>query len=123
MPVECQLNTPVTWTDFLLSGWLNADAILTASAFGDHDRESVTAILDLSQTLATDHFAPHYKAADQDEPVLVDGVVKTILDMGFAVEAFRDAGFFAMSFPEEQGGLQLPYRHRRSRERGFGLRT
>ena len=95
--------------DFLLFHWLNADAILTAPAFGDHDRESVTAILDLSQTLATDHFAPHYKAADQDEPVLVDGVVKTHPDMKPAIEAFRDAGFFAMSFPEEQGGLQLPY--------------
>ena len=94
--------------DFLLFNWLNADAILAAPAFGDHDRESVTAILDLSQTLATDHFAPHYKAADQDEPVLFDGVVKTYPDMKPAIDAFRDAGFFAMSFPEEQGGCNYP---------------
>jgi len=95
--------------DFLLFDWLDVDTVLASSKFGDHDSDSVSAILDLSQTIADDHFAPHYKSADQNEPVLVDGRVQTHPEMKPAIDAFRDAGFFAMSFSEDQGGLQLPY--------------
>ena len=49
--------------DFLLWDWLRIEPLL-----GDHDRETIDAVLELSARLATDAFLPHYKASDREEP-------------------------------------------------------
>ena len=82
--------------DFLLHDWLG------------EDREHA-AILDLAEQLATDQFLNHFKAADQDEAQLLDdGSVYTHAAMGQAMVAYREAGLFALSFPEDLGGPGLP---------------
>ncbi|HEY4585258.1 MAG TPA: acyl-CoA dehydrogenase N-terminal domain-containing protein, partial [Brevundimonas sp.] len=50
--------------DFMLYDWLKMETLFQAPAFTDHTRESVDAVLDLSENLAVDLFLPHYKAAD-----------------------------------------------------------
>lgn len=82
--------------DFLLFDWL------------DESREH-SAILDLAEQVAADQFLTHFKAADQDEARLLDdGRVYTHGAMGEAMAAYREAGLFALSFPEELGGPGLP---------------
>jgi alkylation response protein AidB-like acyl-CoA dehydrogenase len=85
--------------DFLLHDWLKAGA----------EHETVDAILDLSEKLAAEAFLTHYKASDTDEPRLEDGQVRICPAIGDALAQYAELGLFAAGFPEEQGGLGLPY--------------
>jgi alkylation response protein AidB-like acyl-CoA dehydrogenase len=85
--------------DFLLHTWLEAGT----------DRQTVDAVLDLSETLATETFLPHYKRNDVEEPVLEDGTVRICPAIGDALAQYAQLGLFSAGFSEEQGGLGLPY--------------
>ncbi|MEP9359621.1 acyl-CoA dehydrogenase [Sphingomonas sp. KR3-1] len=88
--------------DFLLHDWLNASALA--------DRATVDAILDLSEKLAAEQFLPHYKRSDVEEPWLDEaGQVHICPAIGEALAHYAELGLFAAGFPEEQGGLGLPY--------------
>lgn len=64
--------------DFLLLDWLGADRLAELPRFSDLNRETLTALLDLSETVATRRFLPHYKQADVVEPRLEDGCVRIL---------------------------------------------
>ncbi len=85
--------------DFLLHDWLQADT----------ERETVDAILDLSEQLATDAFLTHYKQGDVEEPRMEGGTVRICPAIAPALAQYAELGLFAAGFPEEQGGLGLPY--------------
>jgi alkylation response protein AidB-like acyl-CoA dehydrogenase len=87
--------------DFLLHAWLKAGALA--------DRETVDALLDLSEKLAADHFLTHFKRADSEEPRLEDGEVRLCPAIGEALAQYAEMGLFAAGFPEAQGGLGLPH--------------
>ncbi len=87
--------------DFLLHDWLKASVLV--------DRETVDAILDLSEKLATEQFLPHYKQADVDEPRLVADGVHICPAIAPALRSYAELGLFAAGFSEDEGGLGLPY--------------
>ncbi|WP_313808377.1 acyl-CoA dehydrogenase [Sphingobium sp.] len=87
--------------DFVLHDWLQIDK--------KADRETVDAILDLSERLAADQFLTHYKAADIEEPYLRDGRVHIHPAIGVALRQYAELGLFSASFPERHGGMELPY--------------
>ncbi|KMS56811.1 acyl-CoA dehydrogenase [Sphingobium cupriresistens] len=87
--------------DFLLHDWLGLDDIA--------DRTTVDAVIDLSEKLAIDHFLPHYKQADVEEPTLTADGVHICPPIGEALKHYADLGLFSAGFPEELGGLGLPY--------------
>ena len=95
--------------DFLLNDWLQVGELTRREAYTEHSVDTFTAVLDLAADLARDHFAPHYKTADANEPTFADGRVTLIPEISDALSAYADAGFFAGAFPESVGGLQLPY--------------
>jgi alkylation response protein AidB-like acyl-CoA dehydrogenase len=76
--------------------------------YAEHSRETFDAVLELAEEIATEHFAPHNRKADENEPHLVDGQVQLIPEVAAALEVFADAGMNAAALPEEVGGLQLP---------------
>jgi butyryl-CoA dehydrogenase len=85
--------------DFLLHEWLRVDSV---------DRETVDAVLDLAEQLATRHFAPHNRRSDVEEPQF-DGTTVTVHDeVAPALAAYFEAGFGGMTVPEELGGSDLP---------------
>ena len=86
--------------DFLLHTWLKVEPLA--------DRETVDAVLDLSEGLATEQFLPHLKRCDVEEPQLVDGEVRVCSAIGGALARYAELGLFAAGFPVEQGGLALP---------------
>jgi alkylation response protein AidB-like acyl-CoA dehydrogenase len=94
--------------DFLLFEWLDTEALLGRPRFRDHDRETVSGVLDLAEALATSHFAPHNRAADLNEPRFDGHVVEIIPEVGTALRAFADAGFLAAPMDASIGGAQLP---------------
>jgi alkylation response protein AidB-like acyl-CoA dehydrogenase len=94
--------------EFLLHEWLQVETLSKRPRFREHTRETVDAVLDLAEQIATDHFAPHNRKADENEPRVVDGRVQLIPEVAAALKVFADAGLTAAALPEELGGLQLP---------------
>lgn len=95
--------------EFLLYEWLDVATLTERERFSDHSRESFDAVLELSEEIATEKFAPHYKTTDSHEPrMLEDGTVELIPEVGEALKSYAESGFFAGSFDEDLGGIQLP---------------
>ncbi|SFC89461.1 acyl-CoA dehydrogenase [Streptomyces aidingensis] len=94
--------------DFLLHHWLDVGGLLGRPRYAEHSRETVDAVLELSEQLATRHFAPHNKLADQNEPRMVDGRVEMIPEVGRALAAFAESGLLAAPMEPELGGARLP---------------
>ncbi|HYH25804.1 MAG TPA: acyl-CoA dehydrogenase [Blastococcus sp.] len=95
--------------DFLLHEWLDVESLTRRPRFAEHSRQTFDAVMDLAERIATDHFAPHNRKADENEPHVVDGEVVLIPEVAEALKVFTDAGFMACSFDEEYGGMQLPH--------------
>ncbi|MGE0296813.1 acyl-CoA dehydrogenase [Pseudonocardia sp.] len=94
--------------DFLLHDWLGVESLTTRERFAEHGRETFDAALDLCAEIATQHFAPHNRAADLDEPRFDGERVHIIPEVGAALKVFAEAGVIGAGLPAEVGGLQLP---------------
>ncbi|MGY1811620.1 acyl-CoA dehydrogenase [Blastococcus sp. SYSU D00820] len=94
--------------DFLLYDWLDVESLVKRPRFAEHSRETFDAVLELAEEIATEHFAPHNRTADEHEPRFVDGRVEMIPEVGQALAVFRESGIMAGTFDEEYGGMQLP---------------
>ena len=94
--------------DFLMYETHNLDELLERERYSDYDRESVAAILDLSQSIAENVFQPFAGYLDQNEPQYVDGKVEIIPEVKEALTAYKEAGLFASGYDYEMGGMQLP---------------
>ncbi|KRB80358.1 acyl-CoA dehydrogenase [Nocardioides sp. Root190] len=94
--------------DFLLHDWLDVSALSTRERFADHSRESYDALLELCEQIATDHFAPHFRKSDEQEPTFDGTKVELIPEIGEALRRFAEMDGFALGADAEVGGLQLP---------------
>jgi butyryl-CoA dehydrogenase len=95
--------------DFLLHEWLDVEGLVKRPRYAEHSRETFDAVLDLAEQIATEHFAPHNRTADENEPRMVDGRVEMVPEVKRALEVFAEAGLMAGEFDEEYGGMQLPH--------------
>ena len=86
--------------DFQLHTWLKVGELV--------DRETVGAIVDLSEKLAAEQFLPHFKRGDTEEPRLENGQVRVCPAAREALAQYAELGLFAAGFPAERGGLGLP---------------
>ena len=94
--------------EFLLYEWLDVPALAAAARYADHSRETFDAVLDTSERLANERFAPHNQKADRHEPEF-DGESVTLIDeVKPALRALADAGLMAASQDYALGGMQLP---------------
>jgi alkylation response protein AidB-like acyl-CoA dehydrogenase len=94
--------------EFLLYEWLDVPALAAAGRYADHSRETFDAVLDTSERLANELFAPHNQKADHHEPRF-DGERVTLIDeVEPALRALADAGLIAASQDYALGGMQLP---------------
>lgn len=94
--------------EFLLFEWLNTESLFERERYAEHSRDVVEDLLGLAERVATDHFAPHNRAADLAEPRFDGERVELVPEVEPALRAFADAGFLAAPLSEEAGGLQLP---------------
>lgn len=95
--------------DFLMYETLHLDKLLLSERYQDYDREAITAILDLAQSLAEEKFQPFAAHLDQNEPKYVDGKVELIPEVKEALDAYQEAGLFLTAYDTELGGMQLPW--------------
>ncbi|MER6617711.1 acyl-CoA dehydrogenase [Streptomyces xantholiticus] len=94
--------------DFLLHEWLDVESLTARARFVDHSRETFDAVLDLSETIAARHFAPHNKKNDTQEPRFDGERVHIIPEVEEALKVFADAGLIGGGMDHELGGMQLP---------------
>ena len=95
--------------DFVLFELLGVERLLERPRFAAYDRGAIRQMLDTAQQIAEAKFLPCAAEVDADEPAFVDGKVRMPAATGEALRAFAEAGFFALPFPEEAGGLQAPW--------------
>ncbi|WP_179404713.1 acyl-CoA dehydrogenase [Burkholderia guangdongensis] len=94
--------------EFLLYEWLDAESLARAPRFAEHTRETFDAVLDTSERIAADLFAPHAARADREEPHFDGERVTMIPEVAPALKAFAEAGLIAAGHDEALGGMQLP---------------
>jgi len=94
--------------DFLLYEWLDVEKLSERKRFAEHSRETYDALLGLCADLATEHFAPHYRKSDLEEPTFDGTTVHLIPEIKDAVERFAKADLMRLSLDESIGGLQVP---------------
>ncbi|WP_053616551.1 acyl-CoA dehydrogenase [Nocardiopsis sp. NRRL B-16309] len=94
--------------EFLLYEWLDAEALTARPRYADHSRETFDGALDLAERVATDHFAPHFKTSDANEPHFDGERVHVIPEVKKALEVYAETGLNALSMPESVGGAQAP---------------
>jgi len=94
--------------EFLLYEWLDVESLTQRERFAEHSRETFDAVLSLSESLATDLFAPHNRKSDLEEPTFDGTDVHVIPEVKRALEAFAKADLIGATFDAEHGGLQLP---------------
>lgn len=96
--------------DFLLFDWLKAAELTERERYAEHSRETFDAVLDLSETIATERFAPINRLLDANEPVVgEDGKVVLPAELSEALAVYRDSGMPAGVFDADLGGMQLPF--------------
>ena len=94
--------------DFLLYEWLDVLSLTSRERHKEHSRETFDDVLGLAEQIATEHFAPHNRKADANEPTFDGEKVTLIPEVARALEALADAGLLGGTLDEELGGLQLP---------------
>ena len=93
---------------FVLYDLLGIDGLTRHARYADHSRETFDAAIDTAERIAEEKFRPHNAKADRNEPHFDGERVHMIPEVGEAMAAFRDAGFFAATKDYELGGMQLP---------------
>jgi alkylation response protein AidB-like acyl-CoA dehydrogenase len=94
--------------DFLLHDWLKAETLCQRERHAEHNRETFGAVLDLSEQIATEQFAPINRLTDVQEPEFDGLKVHLPKETPLALQAFNDAGLMAASKDASVGGMQLP---------------
>ena len=94
---------------FLLYELFDLEDLLAAPRYSAYDSASVEQILDTAQAIAEEYYLPIAAALDANEPQFVDGRAVLMPEVGIALRAYAEAGLFAASFDEKEGGLQLPW--------------
>ncbi len=93
---------------FVLYEMLEVQTLTARERYADHSRETFEAALDLTEKIAVDHFAPHNRKSDEEEPVFDGERVRMIPEVATALNAFIEAGLMAAEHDYQYGGMQLP---------------
>ena len=100
--------------EFILYELLQVGSLSAYPRYADHSRETFDGALRTAQGIAENLFASHNRKADLEEPHWVKtagsgGRVDLIPEIGVALKAYADAGFFAAHQDYDRGGMQLPW--------------
>lgn len=95
--------------EFLLFDLLDVQKLTERPRFADHSRETFAAVLRTAQDVAGQHFSPHARKSDENEPRFENGRAVVIPEVKEALRHFAEAGFSAATADYEDGGMQLPF--------------
>jgi alkylation response protein AidB-like acyl-CoA dehydrogenase len=93
---------------FVLYELLDTEQLAQRPRFADHSRDTFDAALDTAERIATEHFAPHNRKGDLEEPTFDGERVHVIPEVKRALQVFCAAGLLAASKDYALNGMQLP---------------
>ncbi|MGW8434747.1 acyl-CoA dehydrogenase [Nocardiopsis sp. NPDC055879] len=93
---------------FLLYEWLDVEALTRRTRYADHSRETFDGALELAERVATDHFAPHNKTNDAEEPRFDGERVHVNPEVKKALEVYAETGLSSIAMDASVGGDQIP---------------
>lgn len=94
--------------EFLLYEWLDVERLSDRERFAEHSRGTYDALLELCEQLATEHFFPHFRKSDEQEPQFDGEKVTLIPEIGEALRRYSEADLGLLGADAEYGGLQVP---------------
>jgi alkylation response protein AidB-like acyl-CoA dehydrogenase len=94
---------------FLMYEWLDVETLTRRPRFAEHSRETFDSVLELSERIARERFAPFNRRADIEEPMFDGNRVHVPDATRDAVTAYAESGLLAAGHDYEAGGMQLPY--------------
>lgn len=94
--------------EFILFECFDLAMLLQRPHFAHLDRDAAIGILDTAQAVAEAFYLPCAAKVDAEEPCFTNGRVEVPAEVGRALAAFADAGFFSAAFAKDHGGSQLP---------------
>ncbi|MFG7941459.1 acyl-CoA dehydrogenase [Streptomyces cacaoi] len=95
--------------DFQLYTWLDTEELTHRERYAEHSRETFDDALTLSERIAGEHFAPHNRKNDLEEPWFDGERVHTVPEAAEALKVFADSGLLAAAVGPEAGGMGLPH--------------
>jgi butyryl-CoA dehydrogenase len=95
--------------DFMMYDWLNVGSLTQRPRFADHSRETFDSVLEVSERIARERFAPVNRRADTEEPTFDGTRVHLPEATRDAVRAYAESGLLAAGHDYEAGGMQLPF--------------
>ncbi|MCC5808726.1 MAG: acyl-CoA dehydrogenase [Ectothiorhodospiraceae bacterium] len=94
--------------DFLLYELLDVEQFVQRERFAEHNRETFDAAINTAHRLALEHFHPHNRKGDSNEPTFDGEKVTTIPEVKQALKLLAETGLMAAGQDFELGGMQLP---------------
>lgn len=95
--------------EFLLFECFGIESLFETDRYAGLDRTMVQGMLDIAEAIAEEKYLSCAASLDANEPRFVDGKADVMPEVGEALAAYAEAGFFAAGFDRDLGGLQLPY--------------
>ena len=94
--------------EFYLYELFDVEALTARDRYGDHNRESFDAALDIAERVAEDFFVPIRKKVDLNQPDWDGEKVQMIPEIKKAYDAVAEAGLICPDQDYDWGGMQLP---------------
>jgi len=94
---------------FMLYDWLDAASLTSRPRYAEHSRETFDALLEASERIARERFAPFNRLVDVEEPRFDGDRVHLPAVARAALQAYAESGLLAAGHDAADGGMQLPY--------------
>ena len=94
---------------FFLYDVLKVQELCKSSLFKEHNQEIFNDIMEIAKQIAEEQFSPIAAKCDSFDPRLENGEVILVPELKPAIDELVNAGFIGASFPEEWGGMGIPY--------------
>lgn len=102
-------QAPIRDIEHILTHIIGIEKRVEDGLLGDLDRETISAILEEGGKFAAEQLAPLNQAGDREGCQLENGTVTTPDGWKAAYDNWQEAGWAALSAPEEFGGQNLPH--------------
>ncbi len=94
--------------EFLLYELFDAEGLTQRSRYKDHDRETFTAAMNTSRSIAQKYLLPHRQMLDTCQPTFDGENIQQPEELKVAIDAVIESGLAATTADFELGGMQLP---------------
>ena len=100
--------TDIKTLEFLLFEVLKLEEVLELSRFADHDKESVTMLINAVREFSDKELYPYFKEMDENPARYEDGEIIVHPQVNMAIQKSGEMGLIAAPFDYDAGGMQLP---------------